>query len=54
MKKVAMLLAALMMAGLLAACGNSPDGDGQKPYDGGDYGEMNRLYGPSGDGGGNR
>lgn len=33
----------------LPGCGNSPDGDGQKPVDG-DYGRMSKLYGPAGDG----
>lgn len=33
MKKLLSLIAAATMALVLAGCGNSPDGDGQKPTD---------------------
>lgn len=49
MKKIiAMVLVAGFFAGLIG-CGNSTDGDSQKPNDG-EYGRMSPLYGPAGDG----
>ena len=58
MKKLLQVVAVVLMAGsfatALVGCGNSPDGDGQKPYGGGDYGVMNKNYGPAGDGKSNR
>ncbi|MGH8476378.1 MAG: hypothetical protein ACRER2_11515 [Methylococcales bacterium] len=47
-KLIAMVLVAGFFAGLIG-CGNSTDGDSQKPNDG-EYGRMSPLYGPAGDG----
>ena len=58
MKKNLQIFTMILMMGSFAiafvGCGNSPDGDGQKPYGGGDYGVMNKNYGPAGDGSSNR
>ena len=43
------VLIAGFMGIVLIGCGNSPDGDGQKPTDGA-YGVMSDSYGPAGDG----
>lgn len=56
-KKLQIVTMTLMMGSFatgLMGCGNSPDGDGQKPYGGGDYGVMNKNYGPAGDGSSSR
>lgn len=47
-KLLAMLLVAGFFTGMVG-CGNSTDGDSQKPNDG-EYGRMSDLYGPAGDG----
>lgn len=39
----------IALSGGIVGCGNSPDGDGQKPNDN-EYGTMSDLYGPAGDG----
>ena len=49
MKKLLSIVVATMLTLVLVGCGNSPDGDGQKPNDG-EYGRMSKLYGPAGDG----
>ena len=52
MKTLLRAVAIVLMTGFFAGivgCGNSPDGDGQKPNDG-EYGRMSKLYGPAGDG----
>ena len=54
MKKLLSIAVVVMLTLGFAGCGNSPDGDGQKPTDGGAYGQMNKNYGPAGDGRGNR
>ncbi len=43
------VVAILGVFGGLVGCGNSTDGDSQKPNDG-EYGRMSPLYGPAGDG----
>lgn len=50
MKKLLRLFAAVLVMGMFIGCGNSPDGDGQTPTDGGPYGQMSDTYGPAGDG----
>lgn len=50
---VGVVLAMGFLGMALPGCGNSPDGDGQKPNDG-EYGRMSGLYGPAGDGGSRR
>lgn len=54
MKKLLSIAVVVMLTLGFVGCGNSPDGDGQKPTDGGPYGQMNKNYGPAGDGRGNR
>ncbi|GEM_PF-3017451 len=54
MKKLLSIAVVVMLTLGFVGCGNSPDGDGQKPHDGGQYGQMNKNYGPAGDGRGNR
>ena len=49
MKKLASIAVVVMLTLGFAGCGNSPDGDGQKPNDG-EYGRMSDSYGPAGDG----
>lgn len=52
MKKLMQMFAMVLVAGVFASvvgCGNSTDGDSQKPNDG-EYGRMSDLYGPAGDG----
>jgi hypothetical protein len=52
MKKLlsSLIVAAVLgVFGGLVGCGNSTDGDSQKPNDG-EYGRMSPLYGPAGDG----
>ncbi|GEM_PF-1098782 len=43
------ILITSLLVGALSGCGNSPDGDGQRPNDG-VYGRMSDSYGPAGDG----
>lgn len=47
------VVAMLSVFGGIVGCGNSTDGDSQKPNDG-EYGRMSDLYGPAGDGKSNR
>ena len=54
MKKLVSIAVVVMLTIGFVGCGNSPDGDGQKPFGGGEYGRMNKNYGPAGDGRGNR
>ena len=60
MKKLLQVVAVVLMAGsfatALVGCGNSPDGDGQRPTGrpGEFSGVMNKNYGPAGDGRSNR
>ncbi len=49
MNKFVIGVITLFLASTLIGCGNSPDGDGQKPTDG-KYGVMSNSYGPAGDG----
>ncbi|MCI0653834.1 MAG: hypothetical protein L0Y38_01135 [Methylococcaceae bacterium] len=44
-----MVVAMLSVFAGVIGCGNSTDGDSQKPNDG-EYGRMSPLYGPAGDG----
>jgi hypothetical protein len=48
-KKLVIVLITGFLVGASNGCGNSPDGDGQKPVDGA-YGRMSNSYGPAGDG----
>ena len=54
MKKLVSIAVVVMLTIGFVGCGNSQDGDGQKPFGGGEYGRMNKNYGPAGDGRGNR
>ena len=49
MNKIVIGFVTVFFASVLVGCGNSPDGDGQKPTDGA-YGVMSDSYGPAGDG----
>jgi len=49
---VTVLIAGFLVSALIG-CGNSPDGDGQKPLDG-KYGRMSDSYGPADDGNSSR
>lgn len=52
LSSVFVVLAFVLLSGMVG-CGNSTDGDSQKPNDG-EYGRMSDLYGPAGDGRGSR
>lgn len=53
LRRIFVLSMLVAFGGGIVGCGNSPDGDGQKPNDG-EYGRMSDLYGPAGDGKNNR